>query len=145
MKLLLARLGVVLVGILIFGCAELWAEDWMYYGRTDKYLCSYDLKSINHPTENIVEVSEKQDYTKEGVKFAVEQLGRKYENLSHLITSWQINCADRKFRFLSLTYYSKDQTIIYSWKLLYSSGHPEEWSLFSAGSVGEKLYESVCK
>ncbi len=145
MKLLLAELGAIIIGLLVFGCAEVRAEDWMYYGRTDNYLCFYDLKSINHPTENIVEVAEKQDYTKEGVKFTVEQLGRKYENLGHLITSWQINCPDKKFRFLSLTYYSKEKTVIYSWKLLYSSGHGEEWSSFSAGSVGERLYKAVCK
>jgi len=35
----------------------------MFYGRTDKYLSFYDAKSITHPSENIVEVSERQDYT----------------------------------------------------------------------------------
>ncbi len=145
MKSLSAKLGVVLVGLAIFGCAEVWAEDWMYYGRTDKYLCFYDAKSINHPTENIVEVLEKQDYTNKGINFMVQTLGKKYENLSHLITLWQINCADQKSRFLSLTYYSKEKTVIYSWKVLYSSGTSMDWSPFITGSLGERLYKAVCK
>ncbi len=145
MKSLSVKLGVILIGLAIFSYAEAWGEDWMYYGRTDKASCFYDAKSISHPSENIVEVSEKQDYTKEGVKSIVEQLGKKYENLSHLTTLWQINCADKKFRFLSLTYYSKEKTAIYSWKVLYSSGHSEEWNSFITDSVGERLYKAVCK
>jgi len=117
----------------------------MFYGRTDKYLSFYDTKSITHPSENIVEVSERQDYTDKGVNFMVGELGKKYEKLDHLITLWQINCADKKFRFLSLTYYSKEKTAIYSWKILYSSGSPEEWSPFITDSLGVRLYKAVCK
>jgi hypothetical protein len=75
----------------------------------------------------------------------VEGLGEKYKNLSHSITLWQINCADIKFRFLLLTYYSKEERVIYSWKVLYSSGPSEEWSPFITGSLGERLFKEVCK
>ncbi len=144
MKSLSVSLGIIFLGVFIFVYAEVCAEDWTFYGRTDKYLCFYDVKSINHPIESIVEVSEKQDYTNEGKHFMVEKLGKKYENLSHLITSWQINCPDKKYRFLSLTYYSKEKTVIYSWKALYLSG-TTDWSPFIAGSLGERLYQAVCK
>jgi hypothetical protein len=147
MKSLSIRLGVtlVIIGLALFTYAEVWAEDWMFYGKTDKYSCFYDAKSISHPSENIVEVWEKQDYTNKGVNFMVEGLGEKYKNLSHSITLWQINCADKKFRFLSLTYYSKEEKVIYSWKVLYSSGPSEEWSPFITGSLGERLFKEVCK
>ena len=146
MKSLLGKLGVLLIGIVIFGNTEVWgAEDWMFYGKTDKYSCFYDAKSISHPSENIVEVSEKQDYTNKGVNFMVEGLGEKYKNLSHSITLWQINCGDKKSRFLSLTYYSKEEKVIYSWKVLYSSVPSEEWSPFITGSLGERLFKAVCK
>jgi hypothetical protein len=147
MKSLWIKLGVifVVIGTAVFHYAEARGEDWIYYGRTDKYLCFYDSKSISHPSPNIVEVTEKQNYTEKGVTFMVEEIGKKYEKLDHLITLWQINCADKKFRFLSLTYYSKEKTIIYSWKVLYSSGAPEEWSPFIAGSLGERLFNAVCK
>jgi len=143
MKSLSVRLGVILIGLIIFGHAEVWAEDWMFYGRNDKYLCFYDMESIRHPSKNIVEVSEKQEYTNKGINFIVDELGKKYENLSHLITLWQINCADKKFRFLSLTYYSKEKRAIYS--VLYSSERREEWSPFIKDSLGERLYQAVCK
>jgi len=119
--------------------------DWKFYGRTDKYSSFYDAKSISHPSENIVEVWEKQDYTNKGVNYMVEGLGEKYKNLSHSITLWQINCADKKFRFLSLTHYSKENSPIYSWKLLYSSDSSTEWTSFTPGSLGEGLYKAVCK
>ena len=143
MKCLSVKLGVILIGLIIFGCAEVWAEDWMFYGRNDKYLCFYDMESIRHPSKNIVEVSEKQEYTNKGINFMVSELGKKYENLSHLITLWQISCADKKFRFLSLTYYSKEKRAIYL--VLYSSEHGEEWSPFIKDSLGERLYQAVCK
>ena len=143
MKLL--RIIFVFVAFIIFSYVEVWAEDWMFYWKTDKYSCFYDAKSISHPSENIVEVWEKQDYTNKGVNFMVEGLGEKYKNLSHSITLWQINCADKKFRFLSLTHYSKENNPIYSWKLLYSSDSLTEWSSFTPGSLGEKLYKAVCK
>jgi hypothetical protein len=145
MKSLLVKLGVIFIGILVIACVEVGAEDWVFYGKTDKYSCFYDVKSISHPSKNFVKVLEKQDYTKTGVNFIVEELGKKYENLSHLITLWQINCADKKFRFLSLTYYSREKTVIYSWKVLYSSGTSEEWSPFVADSLGERLYRALCK
>jgi len=65
MKSLSIRLGVILVviGLVIFTYAVVWAEDWMFYGKTDKYSCFYDVKSISHPSENFVEVSEKEEYT----------------------------------------------------------------------------------
>lgn len=133
------------IGMVLFGCPEVWGADWMFYGGTDQYACFYDVKSIGHSSENIVEVSEKQNYTNKGVIFMVEELGKKYEHLSHSITVWQINCADKKFRFLSLTHYSKEGKAVYSWKVLYSTHPSEEWSPFITGSLGERLYRAVCK
>jgi len=146
MRLFLNMLMIIgAIGMIILDCPEVGGADWMFYGRTDKYSCFFDLESIHHPSENIVEVSEKQNYTSKGVIFMVEALGKKYENLSHSITLWQINCADKKFRFLSLKHYSKEGKEIYLWKVLYSSLPPEEWSPFIKDSLGERLYRAVCK
>jgi len=133
------------IGMIILDCPKVWGADWMFYGRTDQYSCFFDVESIHRPSENIVEVSEKQNYTNKGVNFMVEALGKKYENLSHSITLWQINCTDKKFRFLSLKHYSKEGKEIYLWKVLYSSLPPEEWSPFIKDSLGERLYRAVCK
>lgn len=148
MKSSSGKAGIILaavVALTIFGFKEAGTTDWRFYGRTDNYSCFYDMDSINHPSGYFVEVSEKQDYTKQGVSLIVEELGKKHENLSHLITVWRINCSDKKFRFLAVTYYSKKGEVIYSWKVLYSSEPAEEWSHFIPGSLGERLYQAVCK
>ncbi len=145
MKSLSVKLGAILIGVFIISCGEAWPEDWTYYGRTEKSLCFYDAKSLTHPSENIVEVLEKEEFTNKGVNFMAEEMGKKYENLSHLITLWEINCGDKKFRFLSLTYYSKEKTVISSRRVVYSSQFSEEWSPFITHSLGERLYQAVCK
>ncbi len=145
MKSLFILWGVILAGLAIFGSSEAREEDWKFYGRTDHYTCFYDVKSIGHPSENIVEVSEKQIYTNPGIHFMIGELGKKYENLSHSVTLWQINCVDKKFRCLSLTHTSKENKIIYSWRILYSSGPSGEWNTLVSGSMGERLYKEVCK
>jgi hypothetical protein len=146
MRLFLNKLMIIkTIGIVFLSCLEVWGADWMFYGGTDQYSCFYDVKSICHSSENIAEVSEKQNYTNKGVNFMVKELGKKYEHLSHSITVWQINCADKKFRFLSLTHYSKEGKAVYSWKVLYSALPSEEWSPFVTGSLGERLYRAVCK
>ncbi len=141
------KLGVILIiGLTIFAYAEVWGADWKFYGRIDKGSFFYDEKSIRRPSETIVEVLEKQDYTEKGVNDMVEEVGEKYKTLSHLITLWQISCADKKFRFLSLTYYSKEGRVIYSWEVIHSSfGPPKEWTPFIIDSLGERLFKAVCK
>jgi len=146
MRLFLNKLMLIgAIGMVILDCPEVLGADWMFYGRTDKYSCFFDVESVHHPSADIVEVSEKQNYTDKGVNFMVETLGEKYDNLSHSITLWHINCANKKFRFLSLTHYSKEGKGIYLWKVLYSSLPPEEWSPFIIDSLGERLYRAVCK
>jgi hypothetical protein len=147
MKSLSGKRGVIfaVLGLVIFAFSEAGGEDWRFYGRTDKYLCFYDMESLRHSSAPIVEVAGKQDYTHQGVNFMVGELGEKYENLSHSITMWQINCADKRFRFTSLAHYSKEKKVIYSWKVLYSSGSPDEWSVVIPGSLGERLCKAVCE
>jgi len=142
------RYGIIflaMIGLWWFCSSEVGGEERMFYGRNDKYTCFYSLESISRPPQAIVKVSDYQYYTKEGKDLMIKELGKKYENLSHTITLWEINCAEKKFRFLSLTHYSKENKAIYSWKLLYSSDSPNEWSSFTPGSLGEKLHKAVCR
>ena len=139
MKSLSVKLAVILIGLIIFGCAEVWAEDWMFYGRNDKYLCFYDMESIRHPSKNIVEVSEKQEYTNKGINFIVGELGKKYENIDFTIALKEINCSDKTMRDLSLDDYSKEG------KNIFSTSSEDEWDYIVQGSAAEVLYKAVCK
>jgi hypothetical protein len=56
MKSLSVKLGVILIGIIILGCAEVWGEDWKFY---TKGLCGdyfYDAEGITRPSKDIVGV-----------------------------------------------------------------------------------------
>jgi hypothetical protein len=57
MKSLSVKLGVVLVGLTIFGYAEVWGADWKEWIRiSDKSIYYYDTESITHPSKNIASV-----------------------------------------------------------------------------------------
>jgi hypothetical protein len=131
--------------LIVLSYVKVSGEDRISYGRSDKYTCFYDPKSIARLSQNVARVVDYQYYTKEGKDLMTRQLGGKYENLSHTMTLWEINCAEKRFRFLSLTHYSKENNPIYSWKLLFSSDSLTEWNSFTPGSLGENLYKAVCK
>ena len=101
MKSLLGKLGVILIGLAIFGYAEVWGIDWKFFFSSEKCLFFYDAQSITRPSKNIVRVWIRMDYTKKGVIDMVGKFGKKYENLSYAIHLEEINCAEKKFRVLS--------------------------------------------
>ena len=90
----LFKLGVILIGLAIFGNAEVWGADWKFFGSNEYYKGSYDAQSITRPSKNIVRVSMRLDCKETGVIDIVRRLGKKYENVSHLINLWEINCVD---------------------------------------------------
>ena len=136
---ILVKAGVILIGLAIFGYAEVWAEDWTFYARTDKYLCFYDSQSITRPSKNIVRVWVKREYTDKGVIKMVKDWSEKYENISHSIVLEEINCSGEKVRILSLIHYSKEG------KVMYRDSNEGLWNYVGSGSVVEALYKAVCK
>jgi hypothetical protein len=139
MKLLLGKLGVILIGLAIFGYAEVWGADWKFYGATENYLNYYDAQSITPPSKNIVRVWIRMSYTEKGVIEWVMDFGKKYENLSHSITFSEINCIEKTIRSLSVTHYDNKGGAIYS------DSSPTKLFFIISESVGENLYKEVCK
>jgi hypothetical protein len=92
MKSLLVKFGVIfIIGLAIFGNAEVWGADWKLFGDYDNYLIYYDAQSITRPSKNIVRVWIRWDYTKKGVMDMVGKFGKKYENLDYLKYLCEIN------------------------------------------------------
>ena len=139
MKSLLVRLGVVLIGLAIFGYAEVWGADWKSYFVTKMELCFFDASSITHPSKNIIIVWVRHDFTEMGVKNYAGHQGKKYENVSHLIHLVEINCEEKKIHRLSGTVYDNKGEVISSFN------SPSEWRLIAPESIGENLYKEVCK
>jgi hypothetical protein len=148
MKSLLGKLGVVLIGLLIFviGCQKTVLKnestkgvDWKFYNSNEMYLTYYYTKNITHPSKNVVRVWERWNLTEKGVLVWVQELGKEYENLSHFIILWEINCTEKKSRSLSETSYDNKG------KVIISSSSPKEWDFIIPESMHENLYKEVCK
>ena len=139
MKSFLFRLGVVLIGLILFGNAEVWGMDWRLYDFDDLNIRYYDAEGIKHPSKNIVRIWVKWKYREKGVIEIVKKLGKKYENIDFTIALKEINCSDKTMRDLSLDDYSKEG------KIIFSTSSEDEWDYIVQGSAAEALYEAVCK
>ena len=139
MKSLLGKLGVILIGLAIFGYGEVWGADWKLYFVHEIILNYYDAQSITRPSKNIVRVWTRSNYTEKGVIDIVGRLGKKYENLSDSTTLWEINCLEKKCRFLSIAYHNnKGEPISFF-------GSPSEWDFIIPETMAEILYKEICK
>jgi hypothetical protein len=150
MKSLLVRSGVALViGVAIFGYAEVWGADWKYFSSTDLYECFYYAGSMTRytdiaggPPRNIVRVWIKLEYTEKGIDGMVKKFGKEYENLSYSLQLWEIHCSLKKQQILSITEYSVEGNVLNTKP---TKSRPSSWKSFSRESVGESLYKTVCK
>jgi len=138
MKSLPVKLGVILIGLAIFGNAEVGGGLETLWGRREKS-AYYDVQSITRPSKNIVRVWLRWNWTEKGVMVMVGNFWKKYDNLSHSIDLHEINCVDKTIHSLSLTAYNNKRGVIYS------SSSPLEWDSIVPGSIIEILYKKVCK
>jgi len=139
MKSLLGKLGVILVGLSIFGYGEVWGADWKLYAVHESFEAYYDAQSITRPSKNIVRVQTRSNITDLGVLYLMRERGNAYENLTHFIMLSEINCKEKKVRPLSITYYDKNGGVIYS------SNSPGQFDSIVPGTNVEVLYKEVCK
>jgi len=132
MKSLLVKLGVILIGLAIFGYAEVWGEDWVFVGDYINYRLYYDAQSISRPSKNIFQISVKSEVSNE--------VKKRYENAaSYSIFLYEFNCKEKIFRTLSLKSYSEDGELMgyRPWR--------EEWLIIPNLPELISLYKIVCK
>jgi len=137
MKSLSDKLGVVLIGLLIFitGCQSTRGGDWKYFNSTDLYEGFYYVSKSHFLYKGTVRVWIKLEYTEEGIAENVKEFGKDYENLSYSLQLWEIDCPGKKERILSISQYSVDGNIL---KTKPGKSHLSE-------SLGKSLSEAVCK
>lgn len=136
MKSLLGRLGVILIGLSIFGCAEMRGGHWEVFSSTDLYEGFYYVsKSHFLYKDTVVQVSVKLEYTKKGIAEYVKEFGKDYENLSYSLQSWEVDCRAKKERILSNRRYSVEGNLINTKS---AKGRLSQ-------SLGKSLSEAVCK
>ena len=96
------KITFIIMGFVIFSYAEVCAEDWRIYAKTDSYECLYDAEDIIRSSQDIVKVWTRLEYTQKGVIEMLIKFGKHYENLSYSLELWEINCTGKKDRLLSL-------------------------------------------
>ena len=136
------RHGIILavIGyIVFFFCLEGWGEDWKKYAESEKMFFYYDTEGITRPSTDVVSVREKRVYKVKVIMEMVEKFGKKYETLSHAKILVECQCEEKKVRTLSEVNYSTDGGI------LSSDFTPVEWTSIASDSIGESLYEILCK
>jgi len=137
MKSLLGKLGVILVGLLIFvtGCQSAKGGNWKFLSSTDLYEGFYYVTKSHLLYKGTVLVSVKLEYTEKGIAEYIKEFGKDYENLSYSLQSWEVNCRAKTERILSISQYSVDGNILKT--------KPDKRHL--SGSLGKSLSEAVCK
>ena len=134
-------MGIIIVGLTIFGHAEAWVADWKKFYESDIGEYFYDAQNIDRPSGEIVILYEKNVLTQKGVWGWVQRLGDNFKNLSYTISLWELNCADRRWRWFAIDFYSNEDRIIKSVPAASST----EWNIINPESFVEPLYEEVCK
>ena len=114
-------------------------EVWKYYFSQGPYLAYYDAQSIIRPPEDIFTVWVRWNLSKRFVSEFVREHGNKFEKLSYIKQSVEVNCLEKKDRWLSWIDYDNKG------KMINSFSSPSEWDFVTPESVGESLYEAVCK
>jgi hypothetical protein len=141
MKSLLGKLGVVLIGLAIFGCAEKQEGNWKIFYQDEDTVYYYNVKKMTHLSNQTVRVwvkgvvTEKFKSTEEFKKLTI-----KFPTVDHYMVLIELNCSERKGRILSYHLISKNK------KRLSSENFPKAtWKYFLPEEKEYYLYNAVCK
>lgn len=111
MKPLSVKLGVILIGLSIFGYAKAWGQDWRLYGQDSFASYYYDAEKIVRPSKNIVRVWGKIVYKKDGVTKLVARLGEGFKTTSFSIDLSELDCFRGQYKELQRTFFQRGQPI----------------------------------
>jgi len=139
MKSLSVKLGVILIGLVIFGYAEAREESWKYVDQAYAGMYYYDADRIKRQSEDIVRVWMKVLYTENGVHNMVRLLGKNFETLSYAIALFECHCGDKKKEIVPMGFYSEDS------KLLLSAKQISNWNFMSPDTIDEALCKILCE
>jgi hypothetical protein len=133
----------ILIGFCLLDPAEAGGAEWKFLENDDEGIWFYDSENMECLSRNIIRVRTKKMYGEKAVQAAVEKYGKDYMNLDHVLSVWEIDCFQRKFRFLSAVFYAKDNSIIQGYndeKERYFT--PED---IPADSYIDLLYKKICR
>jgi len=147
MKSLLVKLGVILMGLIIFSYAEVWGEDWKYFGAGGKgTFWWYDTQGVTYHPNSVIQVwvkrvkaDEIKGMVKSGEKITVSELEQMTLERSYERSLIEIDCVEKTLNHL--------QKFNFDSKGVFKSGESKLDSKKSipTNSLAERLYKAVCK
>ena len=144
MKLIAVNPVYIIMAIVALAYADVSGADWRVVGVSDTYQYYYNADSITHLPENIVRVWNRAVFNQKGVDELVKELGSRYQEASTSVEVYEFNCLDKKARPISLSYYSKEETLLGS----SNTGTLQiqmDWAPIASGTAIELVYRAVCK
>jgi len=137
------KLGVILIGLAISGCAEVWGMDWKLLGANQRYSFYYDAESIIRSPENLIGVWTKAVYTDKGIIEIIKRMGKIYEDTDQSKGLVEYNCSKKMGRDLSLTFFSKGSVLGSSTSGIFKLS--DKWGFIEPETFNDALYNAVCK
>lgn len=134
----------IMIMMIAFAYADVRGADWKLVGKSETYEYYYDAENITRLPENIVRVWNRAVFNEKGVDEIVKELGSRYKEVSSSVEIYELNCPDKKARPVSLSYYSKEGTVLGA----SSAGSFKiqmDWSAIASGTAIELVYKAVCK
>jgi len=136
------EMTLMIIGFVILSHTEARAKDWRLYVKTDSCQCFYDAEDMIRSSQDIVEVWTRSEYTETGVTEMIRRFGKHYTNLNYLLELWDINCAEKKGRLLSIAAHAAEGNILYTDQ---AGSRLPPWKIIPRESVEESLYKALCK
>ena len=137
---------IVLISVSIVISAVSEGADWKYYGRTEWSDSYYDRHSIKKISQDILEVWTKEVVTSKKQKDLMIKSLQRYDSSPRGFRDYavelsfkEINCATEEMRYLAIVDYNAVN------KMIDSVDFTGKWRQVSPDSIGEDLYNIVCK
>ena len=112
MKSFSIKLGVIIIGLIIFGCAGMRGKNWKFFSSTDFYKGFYYVSESHFLYKGTIHAWIKLEYTEKGIAEYVKELGKDYGNLSYSLQYWEINCRTKQRHILSVNQYSVQGNVL---------------------------------
>jgi hypothetical protein len=147
MKSFLGKLGVLSVGLLILGYAEVWGADWKYLAAGDNGICWwYDSQGVTYQPDKMmtvwvkrVKAKEISEMIKSGAKIDRSQLEKMISERDYELFLMEIDCVGKTVKGLQKSNYDSKGVLKSGESIIdIEKGIP-------ADSVAERLYKIVCE
>ncbi len=144
MKEVSVWLGMIFVGLLIYGYGEVFGADWRYFAENELGKYFYDAENVRQSPHHIAGVWVREISSPKSVNDAVSRFGKQYSDLGHMNVLWEIDCLGARSRVLEVLYFSKSESLI-SHTSTAGDSKKAEWNSILPGSIMGALSKAVCE